>query len=86
MSYQEERDALIGMATKEARERVAEFCKNNKGKFLVSEQGDPYVMKEGFGKKAGCSNQRNYCHDLFTEFFHEAMERLVIEHQIKKRS
>lgn len=86
MSYQEDRDALIGIAAKEAKERVAEFCKNNSGKFLVSKKGDPYVIKEGFCKKAHSNIQRHYCHDLFTEFFHEAMERLVIKHQIKKRN
>lgn len=73
MSYQEKRDALIGMATKEALERVAEFRKKNKGRFLVSKHGEPYITKEG------CSNQRNYCHDLFTEFFHASMDRLARE-------
>ena len=78
MSYQEDRDALIPLAIKEANERLEIFKRNNKGKYIVGKSGKVLVSKPGTGVNWS-GEPRKYMHDMLTEYFMSAMDRLARE-------
>ena len=84
MTYAEKRYKLIPKAKKIAQQRVIEYCNANKGKVLFTRPGEPYIRKPGAGRRAADGKEQNYRHDLFTEFFHEEMNRLAKEEGLVK--
>jgi hypothetical protein len=78
MSYKEKREALIPAAMKEASEKVEIFKRENKGKYIIDGNENVLVRRPGAGVNS-IGNVRNYMHDMRSEYFHEAMNRMSRE-------
>jgi len=83
MSYKEKREALIPAAMKEANEKVEIFKRENRGKYVVDSKGAVLVPRPGAGVNS-VGSVRNYMHDMRSEYFHEAMNRMAREQGLVK--
>ena len=83
MGYKEKREALIPAAIKEANEKVDIFKRENRGKYVVDSKGGVLVRRRGAGVNS-VGIVRNYMHDMRSEYFHEAMDRMAREKGLVK--
>jgi hypothetical protein len=75
--YETARNALISKAEKIAEEKVKVFCQENKGHYLIDKTGCVFVKRIGCGTRN--NHQDVYSHCMFSQFFHEEMNRLAKE-------